>query len=136
MLHFSMSELLKSNTAEKLNIKNTPSIQALDCMLDVIYYVLNPARKHFNIPFIITSGYRCPELNNKVGGKDNSQHLKGQAADFIVNIIPLHDVFEWIKNNLEYDQLLFERNSKGDVWIHVSYVKGRNRKQAIDSYKA
>lgn len=136
MLFFKISELLYSNKAKQLNIDNTPNIQALDCLLDIIYYVLNPARKHFNVPFNITSGFRCPELNKKVGGKDNSQHLKGQAADFVVNIIPLHDVFEWIKNNLEYDQLLFERNSKGDVWIHVSYVKGHNRKQAIDNYRA
>lgn len=135
MLFFKMSELIHSDTAVKLNINNMPNIQALDCMLDVIYYVLNPTRKYFNIPIIVTSGYRCSTLNTKVGGKNNSQHLKGQAADFVVKGGDLHKVFEYIKNNLEYDQLLFETDSKGNKWIHVSYVRGKNRKQAIDNYK-
>lgn len=136
MLYFTMSELIHSDTAVSLNINNMPPIQALDCMLDIIHYVLNPAREYFKTPFIVTSGYRCALLNQKVGGKSNSQHLKGQAVDFIVKGCDIHKVFEYIKNNLEYDQLLFERNSKGSVWIHVSFVKGNNRKQAIDNYKA
>ncbi|MBR1625651.1 MAG: DUF882 domain-containing protein [Bacteroidales bacterium] len=135
MLYFKMSELIHSDTAVRLNINNMPPIQALDYMLDVIYYVLNPAREHFGVPFIPTSGYRCSQLNTKVGGKSNSQHLKGQAVDFVVKGVNLHDVFIWMKNNLEYDQLLFERDSKGNIWIHVSFVRGKNRKQAIDNYK-
>lgn len=136
MLYFKMSELIHSDTAVRLNINNMPTIQAIDDMLDLIYYVLNPTRKHFGVPITVTSGYRCSVLNAKVGGKNNSQHLKGQAADFVVKNGDLHKVFEYIKNNLEYDQLLFERDSKGNKWIHVSYVKGKNRKQAIDNYKA
>lgn len=135
MLYFKMSELIHSDTAVANNINNMPPIQALDYMLDVIYYVLNPAREHFGVPFIPTSGYRCSVLNTKVGGKSTSQHLKGQAVDFVVKGANLHDVFIWMKNNLEYDQLLFERDSKGNIWIHVSFVKGKNRKQAIDNYK-
>lgn len=135
MLFFKMSELIHSDTAVKLNINNMPNIQALDCMLDVIYYVLNPTRKYFNLPIIVTSGYRCSILNAKVGGKNNSQHLKGQAVDFVIKNCDLHKVFEYIRDNLEYDQLLFERDSKGNKWIHVSYVKGKNRKQVIDNYK-
>jgi hypothetical protein len=135
MLFFKLSELIHSDTAVANNINNMPPIQALDCMLDVIYYVLNPARIHFGVPFIPTSGYRCSQLNTKVGGKSNSQHLKGQAVDFVVKGVNLHDVFIWMKNNLEYDQLLFERDSKGNIWIHVSFVRGKNRKQAIDNYK-
>lgn len=135
MLFFKMSELIHSDTAVMLNINNMPTIQALDCMLDVIYYVLNPTRKHFGKPIVVTSGYRCPELNRKIGSKNTSQHLKGQAADFVVKGYDLHKVFEYIKNSLEYDQLLFETDSKGNKWIHVSYVRGKNRKQAIDNYK-
>jgi len=136
MLFFKMSELIHSDTAVKLNINNMPSIQALDYMLDVIYYVLNPTRTHFGLPMTVTSGYRCPQLNTKVGSKNTSQHIKGQAADFIIKGIDLHKVFLWMKDNIEYDQLLFEKDSKGNIWIHVSFVKGHNRKQAIDNYKA
>lgn len=136
MLYFKMSELIHSDTAAVYNINNMPPIQALDNMLELIHYVLNPAREHFGIPFNVTSGYRCKILNAKIGGVSNSQHVTGQAADFVVGNNKLHDVFVWIKNNLEYDQLLFEKDSKGNKWIHVSFVKGKNRKQAIDNYKA
>lgn len=133
-LYIKMSELIHSDTAVKFSINNMPTIQALDNMQALIHYVLQPTREHFNKPMIITSGYRCSTLNSKVGGQSNSQHLNGEAADFVIQGANLHDVFIWIKNNLTYDQLLFESNSTGSKWIHVSYKTSGNRKQSIDNY--
>lgn len=135
-----MSELIHSDIAVKYNINNMPDISHLDSMLDLIYYVLQPTRLHFGT-VIVSGGYRSYALWNKLkqlgyNPAKNSQHLRGQAADIIVPSRNLKDVFKWMRDNLEYDQLLYEYDSKGNVWIHVSFNKGKNRKQAIDNYKA
>lgn len=135
-----MSELIHSDIAVKYNINNMPDISHLDSMLDLIYYVLQPTRLHFGT-VIVSGGYRSYALWNKLkqlgyNPAKNSQHLRGQAADIIVPSRNLKDVFKWMRDNLEYDQLLYEYNSKGDIWIHVSFNKGKNRKQVIDNYKA
>lgn len=134
-LYTHISELIYSDTAVINNINNMPTIQALDKMQDLIHYVLQPVRLKFGA-INVTSGYRCKTLNQKVGGAINSEHLYGQAADFVMydRKINLHDVFMYIRDNLEYNQLLFERNSKGVIWIHVSYLHGKNKKQAIYNY--
>jgi hypothetical protein len=98
--------------------------------------VLQPLRNYLGCPIIISSGFRCAELNKKVRGRPNSQHLLGEAVDFVVPQRNLKDVFNYIKAHLPYDQLLYEYN-KTDKWIHVSYRSdGNNRKQAIDNYRA
>ena len=127
-LNFKLSELIKSDTAAKHNINNMPDINSLDCMLELIYYVLQPLREKLGKPVIVTSGYRNSEVNNLVGGAKNSQHTKGQAADITVNGMTAASLFEFIKNSgIEYDQCLNEYDS----WVHVSYNKGKNRKQAF-----
>ena len=139
-LYFSMSELIHSDIAVKYNINNMPDITHLDNMLDLLYYVLQPTRLHFGV-VIVTGCYRSYALWNKMkqlgyNPAKDSQHLRGQAADIVVPSRNLKDVFKWMRDNLEYDQLLYEYDSKGNVWIHVSFNKGKNRKQAIDNYKA
>lgn len=139
-LYFSMSELIRSDIAIKYNINNMPDIAHLDSILDLIYYVLQPTRLHFG-RVDVTGGYRSYNLWNKLkqlgyNPAKNSQHLRGQAADIVVPSHNLKDVFNWMKDNIEYDQLLFEYDSNGNKWIHVSFVKNKNRKQAIDNYKA
>lgn len=126
MLNFKLSELIHSDKAIEHNINNMPDINSLDCMLDLICYCLQPIRDIFGKPIIITSGYRCQEVNKLVKGSSNSQHTKGQAADFIIKGIPVADIIEIIeKSSIEYDQLINEY----DKWVHISYVKGKNRKQ-------
>lgn len=132
--NFDSNEFTYSVTAQANRINNAPSIEVINNLKALCENVLQPLRDYLNSPVKITSGYRCKELNTKVGGKSNSQHLTGNAADFITPYKNLKDVFNYIKNNLVYDQLLYEYNSKGDIWVHVSYV--RNRMQAIDNYKS
>ena len=133
-LNFSMSELIHSDTAIKHNINNMPDINSLDCMLNLIVYCLQPVRDLLKKPMIITSGFRNAQVNNLVGGAvDNygnpiSQHCKGQAADFVVTGMTVQQIIDAIKkSNIEYDQLINEYNK----WVHISFVKGRNRKSSF-----
>lgn len=126
-LNFTMSELIHSDIATQNNINNMPDIKALNNLLELIFYCLQPIRDLIKKPMIITSGYRCGELNNKIGVK-NSQHTKGQAADFIIKGKTPKEIIEIIKNsNIEYDQLINEY----DKWVHISFNKNKNRKQVL-----
>jgi hypothetical protein len=127
-LNFSFSELLYSNTAEQYRIKNIPDIEEADNLLELIVYCLQPIRDKLGKPMIISSGYRCEELNNKIDGVKNSQHTKGQAVDFKVNGMTVKEVINFIVDNgFEFDQLINEY----DMWVHISYAKGKNRKQIL-----
>lgn len=131
-LYFSMSELVHSDTAVRYKINNMPDMRSMDCMLDLIFYLLNPLRTYLKRPVIVSSGFRCKELNTKVGGQSNSQHLKGQAVDIVVEGMKAKELAKFVINtNLEFDQLIVER--KGNVeWVHVSYVKDKNRNQYLE----
>ena len=118
--NFTINEMTYSVTALANKIDNRPSVEVIANLKGLCENVLQPLRNHLGCSVIITSGYRCPALNRKVGGKPNSQHLKGQAADLVVPQKNLREVFDYIKNNLPYDQLLYEFN-KTDKWIHVSF---------------
>lgn len=134
--NFTINEMTYSVTALANKIDNRPSVEVIANLKGLCENVLQPLRNHLGCSVIITSGYRCPALNRKVGGKPNSQHLKGQAADLVVPQKNLREVFDYIKNNLPYDQLLYEFN-KTDKWIHVSFCSNKsNRHQAIDNYAA
>lgn len=135
--NFTLQELIYSDTANAYKINNTPSEPVINNLKALCLNVLQPLRNALGCPIIISSGFRCAVLNKKVGGTAASQHLYGQAADFIVPQKNLKDVFNYIKSHLPYDQLLFEYNSSGDRWIHVSYrADGKNRRRAIANYKA
>ena len=135
MKHFNLSEFFRSSTAAKSSIKNEPSpderatiVRNINLLVD---NVLDPVRDKFGIPVIITSGYRCPQVNRLVGGVDNSQHMSGCAADFhVMGFTPsmMHEVFLYIFNTLEYDQLIYYRSKN---FIHVSYVENGNRHEAF-----
>jgi hypothetical protein len=132
--HFTLEEMIKSQTGSRKGIDNTPGPEVVANLVDLCVNVLEKIRTHFGKPITVNSGYRCPKLNKAIGGAKNSQHLSGQAADIEVPGIDNLVIFEWIRYNLEYDQLILEYY-KEDVpdsgWIHVSYNSSRNRKQVL-----
>lgn len=135
MKHFNLSEFFRSSTAAKNGIKNEPSIDERAAIVRninlLVDNVLDPVRDMVNTPIIITSGYRCPQVNRLVGGVDNSQHMSGCAADFHVRgVTPsmMYQVFLYISNTLEFDQLIYYRRKN---FIHVSYVENCNRHEAF-----
>lgn len=127
-LKFSISELITSDTAARYNINNMPDIRALDNMLELIYYVLQPLREIIKKPMKITSGFRNSQVNRLVGGAKNSQHVTGQAADFTIDDMTPAQVIEIVKKSgIEFDQVINEYNK----WTHISFNKGKNRKQVL-----
>ena len=135
MKHFNLSEFFRSSTAAKNGIKNEPSIDERATIVRninlLVDNVLDPVRDMVDAPIIITSGYRCPQVNRLVGGVDNSQHMSGCAADFhVMGFTPsmMYEVFLYIFNTLEYDQLIYYRRKN---IIHVSYVENCPRCEAF-----
>jgi len=142
--HFSLRELCTSGTAVRLGIRNRPDEVAVSRLQLLCEHVLEPLRCRFGV-IRITSGYRCPQLNRAVGGSPRSQHLRGEAADIhISNIEVGQKMFRFIRENLDFDQLLFEHiRGNGVCWLHVSYrpaeespgkIVRTNRRQAIYNY--
>jgi len=114
--HFSLSEFTASQTAVRRGIDNTPSPAALENIVRTAQ-LLESVRELFNKPIRISSGFRSLNLNRAIGSKDNSQHVRGCAADFTVIGVELDKVMDYIiVNKLPYDQLIREFNS----WIHIS----------------
>lgn len=125
-LYFSFSELISSDTAKLHKINNMPDLESLDNLLNLVFYVLNPIRERIKRPIIITSGYRSKKVNELVGGKITSQHLKGKAADFVIEGLSPSEIIQFIRNSyIEYDQLINEY----DKWVHISFDKDKNRQQ-------
>lgn len=126
--YFTIEELCRSRTAEKLGIKNVPTEDIKKNMEVLIRELLDPVRESWGKPIRVNSGYRCPKLNKAVGGVPNSQHLKGEAADLNAGSRSLNKIlYECIRKNHEFDQLINESNY---AWVHVSYVR-HNRRQAF-----
>jgi hypothetical protein len=138
-MHFTIEEMYASDTAKRLGIDNKPTTQKMINLVYLCAHVLEPLRVAMNEPIKIGSGYRCEKLNRAVGGVYNSQHLKGQAADLCIDgdIKKGRRWFNYIKDHLPFDQLIWEHNPKtGSYWVHVSYVFpdfGKNRRQAINN---
>lgn len=137
-MHFTIEELFASATAKAKGIDNTPNVQQMINLVYLAAYVLEPLRMAMDEPIKIGSGFRCQKLNKAVGGVYNSQHLKGQAADLCIDgdIAKGKRWFNYIKDHLPFDQLIWEHNAKGTYWVHVSFVFpdfGKNRHQVIDN---
>ena len=134
--NITLGEATKSQTATRLKIDNTPNEEALLNMKHVAENVFEPIRKHFGIPIGISSFYRSPKLNKAVKGSKTSQHTKGEAIDIDADIfggVTNAEIFEFVRENLDYDQLIWEYgNDKNPAWVHVSLKRvGNNKKQIL-----
>ena len=131
--HISEKEATKSVTALRLGIDNTPDGDTLNNMRVLADKVFEPLREWVGGPIKINSFYRSSALNEAIGGSTRSQHCKGQAMDIddIYGHKTNKEMFEWIKENLDFDQMIYEFGSESNPdWVHVSYVseeKNRNR---------
>ena len=130
MKYFTIEEMTKSSTATAKHIDNTPNQTAIDNLTKLIEIVLDPLREWCGKPIRVNSGYRCEALNEAVGSKaKKSQHLYGEAADITAGSKTENEkLFNYIKDNLPFDQLINESNFS---WVHVSYREGRLRKQVL-----
>lgn len=138
--NLSLSEVSKSNTATRLGIDNTPSGEHLENIKFLAENIFQPIRDHFGKPIFVSSGYRSEKLNKAIGGASSSQHCKGEALDLdndATNDPTNKEIFDYIKDNLEFDQLIWEFGTdKNPNWVHVSVkANGQNRKQILKAVK-
>jgi NADH dehydrogenase FAD-containing subunit len=136
--NLSLAEVLRSESAKRNGISNNPTKEHLANLVSIALNVFQPIRDHFLVPIHISSGYRSVALNKAVGGSNTSQHSKGQALDIDMDgtKITNKQIFDFIKDNIEFDQLIGEFGTdKNPDWVHVSYAKGKNRKQILKAVR-
>lgn len=124
--YFTYNEMIHTSTG----LENNPMASELNNLLHLVENVLDPLRELYGKPITVNSGYRNPIVNSKSGGANTSQHIKGEAADIKCNDNAL--LFNLIKDNLEFDQLIWEKgNDISPQWIHVSFKMKGNRKDIL-----
>ena len=136
--NFSLSEMVKSETALRHDMDNTPGEAEIAALRLLCEKILQPVREHYGKGVKVNSGFRHPEVNAKVGGSKTSDHCKGQAADIEIPGIPNADLAIWIMDNLEYTQLILEFYTPGvpdSGWDHVSYDPANLKKQNLTATK-
>ena len=138
--NFSLVELTKSQTAIRMGMSNNPSEGEVENLRLLCERVLQPVRDHFNHVVSVSSGYRSAALSQAIGSSPDSQHTKGMAADFEIYGTPNNEVFNWIKNNLMYDQMILEfwnPDEPNSGWVHIAYNPDQeeNTKENLRAYK-
>lgn len=134
--HFSLSEMTLSGTAIRRGITNTPGKKEIENLRALCLTVLEPLRRRYG-RIIITSGYRCRQLNRAVGGVKGSQHLLGEAADIHITSPEMAQKYaQFIIQHTDFDQLIYEPAVRGGRhrphWLHVSHTSRRyNRHQVL-----
>jgi len=132
--NFTLAEMTKSETALRHGLENNPGEQELAAMKLLAEKVLQPVRDHFKKGVKVNSAYRHPDVNQRVGGSRNSDHTRGQAADIEIPGVANAELAQWIKDNLEFRQLILEFYTPGipdSGWVHVSYVAEDNKKEVL-----
>jgi hypothetical protein len=139
--HLSLAEVTRSESAKRNGISNIPTAQHLENFKKLAENIFEPIREHFGVPIHISSGYRSKELNTAIGGSLTSQHCQGEAIDIDMDgadaDVSNADVFNYIKDELNFDQLIWEFGTdKNPDWVHVSYEStGKQRKQVLKAVK-
>jgi hypothetical protein len=135
--HLSLAEVTKSDTAKRRGVSNMPTEAHIANFKLLAENIFEPIRNHFGKPIFISSGYRSAELNKAIGGAASSQHCQGEAIDIDMDGRPggvtNKMVFDFIKENLNFDQLIWEFGTDANPdWVHVSYEStGKQRKQIL-----
>jgi hypothetical protein len=135
--NFTIQEYIKSQTALRQGIDNTPTEEHMGNATALFRNVVQKVRDQFGVT-VINSGYRGEALNKAVGGSSRSQHCKGEAVDIECPGTPNYDVAKWIEDNLDFDQLILEFYTPGipdSGWVHVSYKSEGNRKSVLTAMK-
>jgi len=137
--HISYKEATRSNTALRLNLNNEPDDYQTTNMVGVANNVFEPLREYVGGPIKINSFFRSEDLNTAIGGSSRSQHCEGRAIDLddTFGHASNAEMFEYIKDNLNFDQLIWEfGDSKNPAWVHVSYVsEDQNRGRCLKAEK-
>lgn len=138
--YVSLAEVTRSDTAKRKGIDNSPTAEHLENLKVISEEVFDKIREYFGVPIFISSGYRSAALNKAIGGSSTSDHNLGRALDLDQdghgNGVTNMDVFKYIKDNLEFDQLIYEFGTdKNPDWVHVGYRKGANRKQVLKAVR-
>lgn len=139
--HLSLAEVVRSETAKRKGISNMPTDAHIANFKLLAEKVFEPIRTHFGKPIHISSGYRSEALNKAIGGSLTSQHCSGEAIDIDMdgnsNGVTNKMVFDYIKDNLNFDQLIWEFGTdSAPDWVHVSYEStGKQRKQILKAIK-
>ncbi len=137
--HISYKEGIKSNTALRMGIDNIPDAYENQNMEIVAEKIFEPLREWVGGPIRINSFFRCNDLNRAIGGSSRSQHCEGRAIDLddVHGYKTNAEMFNYIKNNLNFDQLIWEfGNDENPDWIHVSYIsEDGNRKRCLRAQK-
>ena len=139
--HLDLSEVTRSDMAKRKGISNMPTPEHIENFKKLAQNIFEPIRKHFGVPIMISSGYRSKALNTAIGGSLTSQHFTGEAIDIdmdgTANGVTNKMVFDYIKGNLNFDQLIWEFGTKdAPDWVHVSFEStGKQRKQILKATK-
>lgn len=138
--NLSLAEVTRSETAKRRGISNMPTPEHIENFKKLAENIFQPIRDHFGAPIHLSSGYRSAALNKAVGGSSSSQHCKGEAIDIDMDgtAITNKQIFDFIKANLNFDQLIWEFGTDANPdWVHVSYNSdGAQRKQILKAVKA
>ena len=136
--NFTLKELTRSDTADRLDIDNTPNEEQIESLRLLCENILQPVREHFGKPVKINSGFRCPALNQATGGSATSDHCKGQACDFEIDGVSNPDLAQWVADNLKYTQLILEFYTQGQPnsgWVHASFNPDNLKCQELTAVK-
>ncbi len=133
--NFTLKELIRSETATRKGINNNPNEDHIESLQRLCDHVLQPVREHFDKVVSISSGFRSEELCVAIGSSANSQHAKGQAADFEIYELSNKELADWIVDNLNFDQCILEYwtpDEPNSGWVHCSYKNDEdNRKEYL-----
>ena len=136
--NFTLSELIKSDTAIRKDINNNPNAEQIEKLKLLCENILQPVRDHFG-RVKVTSGFRSVQLCQAINSSVNSQHAKAEACDFECVGVDNAELADWIHKNLSYDQLILEFYTPGEPnsgWIHCSWIQDQPRASYLWAYKS